>query len=115
MEEERRSLEERLARHAALEREVLNARIEKYTAELEQNKKLLAESTEKCVKLQQMQLEALEEERGMEDVNLDNCEKETQECSKIASEFDKDFGEGEYYSFFTLDQCYFDKLSNIIS
>ncbi|KAM3958876.1 kinesin-like protein at 61F [Aphomia sociella] len=91
---ETRLLEERLARHAAAERQALEDRLKKKMEEVEAERKLLEERIEKHIQWQKSQLEADEEEMKMIDADYVESEEGKEECIKNISKYGKEFEQG---------------------
>ncbi|XP_052750928.1 kinesin-like protein Klp61F isoform X2 [Galleria mellonella] len=94
VETETRLLEERLARHAAAERQALDDRLKKKMEEVEEERKLLEERITEHIQQQKLQLEADEEEMKQIDADLEMSEEVKEERVKNMNKYGKEFEEG---------------------
>lgn len=94
MAEERRLLEERLARHAEIERNALEERLTKKMTKLEELKSVLEQKKYRYNQLHEIQLEADKEELQMADENLEKCVTFEEDYSKHMKKYQSEFEEG---------------------
>ncbi|XP_059045924.1 kinesin-like protein Klp61F [Achroia grisella] len=94
VETETRLLEERLARHAAAERQALNDRLKKKMEEVEEERRLLEERISKHIEQQKLQLQTDEEEMKLIDADLEESEEIKDECMNNMQKYSKEFDEG---------------------